>query len=103
MDLGFYYMANAMGRLAGVLIGGFLYHYTVSQSRYACPTARPLLTVICPHEQPTQVDRAIFVGNHRTDAISQSVECDIFSRVACNTDFVHVLSATPKELPHLEH
>ncbi|CAM9804462.1 unnamed protein product, partial [Ascophyllum nodosum] len=28
MDLGFYYMANAMGRLIGVLIGGFLYHYT---------------------------------------------------------------------------
>ena len=30
MDLGFYYMANAMGRLVGVLVGGFLYHYTVS-------------------------------------------------------------------------
>lgn len=30
MDLGFYYMANAMGRLVGVLMGGFLYHYTVS-------------------------------------------------------------------------
>ncbi|CAM9245362.1 unnamed protein product [Scytosiphon promiscuus] len=28
MDLGFYYMANAMGRLVGVLVGGFLYHYT---------------------------------------------------------------------------
>ncbi|CAB1108883.1 unnamed protein product [Ectocarpus sp. CCAP 1310/34] len=28
MDLGFYYMANAMGRLIGVLVGGFLYHYT---------------------------------------------------------------------------
>lgn len=31
MDLGFYYMANAMGRLIGVLLGGFLYHYTVSR------------------------------------------------------------------------
>lgn len=30
MDLGFYYMANAMGRLVGTLVGGFLYHYTVS-------------------------------------------------------------------------
>ena len=29
MDLGFYYMANAMGRLVGIVIGGFLYHYTV--------------------------------------------------------------------------
>lgn len=29
MDLGFYYMANAMGRLVGTLVGGFLYHYTV--------------------------------------------------------------------------
>ncbi|CAM9497833.1 unnamed protein product [Ascophyllum nodosum] len=28
MDLGFYYMANAMGRLVGIVIGGFLYHYT---------------------------------------------------------------------------
>ncbi|CAM9980606.1 unnamed protein product, partial [Pylaiella littoralis] len=28
MDLGFYYMANAMGRLIGVLLGGFLYYYT---------------------------------------------------------------------------
>lgn len=31
MDLGFYYMANAMGRLIGVLLGGFLYYYTVSR------------------------------------------------------------------------
>lgn len=30
MDVGFYYMANAMGRLVGVLAGGFLYYYTVS-------------------------------------------------------------------------
>lgn len=30
MDLGFYYMANAMGRLVGTLLGGFLYFYTVS-------------------------------------------------------------------------
>lgn len=31
MDLGFYYMANAMGRLVGTLVGGFLYYYTVSR------------------------------------------------------------------------
>lgn len=30
MDVGFYYMANAGGRLVGVLLGGFLYYYTVS-------------------------------------------------------------------------
>lgn len=29
IDLGFYYMANAGGRLVGTLIGGFLYQYTV--------------------------------------------------------------------------
>eukprot|EP00752_Nemacystus_decipiens_P003589 g3308.t1 len=28
MDIGFYYMANAMGRLVGVVVGGFLYYYT---------------------------------------------------------------------------
>eukprot|EP00903_Cladosiphon_okamuranus_P018339 g16871.t1 len=28
MDIGFYYMANAMGRLVGVVLGGFLYYYT---------------------------------------------------------------------------
>lgn len=37
MDLGFYYMANAMGRLVGVLVGGFLYHYTVSLRTHPCP------------------------------------------------------------------
>lgn len=31
IDLGFYYMANAMGRLVGTLAGGFLYHYTVKR------------------------------------------------------------------------
>lgn len=30
IDLGFYYMANAAGRLVGTLLGGFLYYYTVS-------------------------------------------------------------------------
>lgn len=39
MDLGFYYMANAMGRLVGVLLGGFLYHYTVSLRTIAPPPA----------------------------------------------------------------
>lgn len=39
MDLGFYYMANAMGRLIGVLVGGFLYHYTVSSPRNLWTTA----------------------------------------------------------------
>lgn len=34
MDLGFYYMANAMGRLIGVLLGGFLYYYTVSRRTF---------------------------------------------------------------------
>lgn len=46
MDLGFYYMANAMGRLVGVLVGGFLYHYTVSLGAPLPPgyfgTASPL-------------------------------------------------------------
>lgn len=35
MDLGFYYMANAMGRLVGTLLGGFLYYYTVSKTYIA--------------------------------------------------------------------
>ncbi|CAM9515195.1 unnamed protein product, partial [Phaeothamnion confervicola] len=29
MDLGFYYMSNAFGRLIGVLLGGVIYQYTV--------------------------------------------------------------------------
>ncbi|CAN0431815.1 unnamed protein product, partial [Discosporangium mesarthrocarpum] len=26
-DIGFYYMANAMGRLVGTLLGGFVFYY----------------------------------------------------------------------------
>ncbi len=75
MDLGFYYMANAVGRLAGVLIGGFLYHYTVSRPPYACPPARPLLTVIWPCQLPTKVDRAPRGFNR----IVAFVACDNFA------------------------
>ncbi|KAG5186385.1 putative membrane transporter [Tribonema minus] len=31
MDLGFYYMSNALGRLVGVLLGGVVYQYTVDE------------------------------------------------------------------------
>jgi hypothetical protein len=31
MDLGFYYMANAGGRLVGVLLGGIVYQYSYDQ------------------------------------------------------------------------
>ncbi|CAM9206355.1 unnamed protein product [Ectocarpus fasciculatus] len=43
MDLGFYYMANAMGRLVGVLVGGFLYYYTADDFGLSM-----CLVVACP-------------------------------------------------------
>lgn len=46
-DLGFYYMANAMGRLVGVLMGGFLYHYTVTSPRLNPRMCMIFSTVSC--------------------------------------------------------
>lgn len=45
MDLGFYYMANAMGRLVGVLMGGFLYYYTVSPRTIVLVFVSPAVAV----------------------------------------------------------
>ena len=39
MDVGFYYMANAGGRLTGTLIGGVLYSYYVPGESYTLPDA----------------------------------------------------------------
>lgn len=68
MDLGFYYMANAMGRLVGTLLGGFLYFYTVSFCSCRHDVFKPLCCASDYVLRRRRTERGIWVKfSHTTD------------------------------------